>query len=244
MTRGSASDGQKWSAGTAAAAEAAAAEAAAAAAALVLFLVCASWAMTHSGIEEVVSTNQAVGAWLLQLPDAALHLLLQKLDQRSLACTAATCSVLVHPVLACTRHVPIRFSNPFEFLRFSGWLEQHRTSLINLCQCSVFWSCREPVHFHISNMPCPQLRRLHLKGLTAQLEAAGGSPGLLRDCTGLTALDLQRCQVSDTGAAAAAIAALPRLQCLSLLEVSDEQGNPITEHLKLPLKLTRLSRLF
>jgi hypothetical protein len=70
----------------------------------------------------------------------------------------------------------------------------------------------------------PSLRQLRLDGLAVQLGPAGGIPGLLQHCTGLTALSLQGCEVQDVAAAAAAIAALPQLQSLRLVGMEDEQG--------------------
>jgi hypothetical protein len=62
----------------------------------------------------------------------------------------------------------------------------------------------------------PHLRELRLDDVTVQLGAVAGCPGVLHDCSGLTALDLQECVLEDLHAAFAAIAALPELQSLQI----------------------------
>jgi predicted transcriptional regulator len=80
---------------------------------------------------------------LLQLPEAALDLLLKKLDPCSLANTAATCSSLsraapatVSKVAACCRTI-----KAFESLL--AWLQKHSSSLNNLTECSIINACAD-----------------------------------------------------------------------------------------------------
>jgi hypothetical protein len=82
------------------------------------------------------------------------------------------------------------------------------------------WDIQGVVFF----LPCPQLRQLHANRATLQLEPADGSPGLLHDCTALTALHLQHCKVQDSHAAFAAIAALPELRNLVVEELREKDG--------------------
>jgi hypothetical protein len=90
-------------------------------------------------------------------------------------------------------------------------------------------------------LSCPNLRQLHLGDFQVQVEPAGGY-GVLHDCTGLTALHLDRCHVEDFSSAFAAIAALPELCSLNLERtVSDQDSlSPFAELQQLS-KLTHLS---
>jgi hypothetical protein len=164
---------------------------------------------------------------LLQLPESALDLVLQLLDKHSLASTAATCSKLRYAVPASIN--PVKVQCPLEMEdvmvgSFNLWLERHRTRLTNLQQCSLasydIWD-EAPT---LQSLLCPQLRHLHLRGWKLRLEAAGGFRGVLRDCTGLTALHLDRCRVRVTHRACTAIAALPDLQHLK--SVTCQQAGP------------------
>jgi hypothetical protein len=128
----------------------------------------------------------------------------------------------------------------------STWLDLHSSSsgsLASLTHISVK-SVRH-ICFHqqylfqaqLSHLPCAHLQ---LHGLTLQLEQAGDAPGVLHECTGLTALDLEDCLVEDAHAAFAAIAALPELQHLRMYRVSDEQEGFHFWELPHPLQLTFL----
>lgn len=77
--------------------------------------------------------------WLLQVPATALHLVLQKLDQHSLACTAVTCSALSKAAPATTRLVSITSDNTDTIDSFSSWLQRHSTRLASLQLCSILW---------------------------------------------------------------------------------------------------------
>jgi Leucine-rich repeat (LRR) protein len=174
---------------------------------------------------------------LLQLPKAAFHQLLQKLDPRSLACTAVTCSQLNRAVLADISKVAVRCSKPDTITQLSTWLERHRTTLTNLTQCSVEGVLDNMMFLpDLDTLPCPQLSQLHLKDLYVE-----GSPGVLQDCTGLTALDLETCEVLDVSAAAAAITALSGLRSLRLTVREEEEDDSLLAELAgLPLQLTHL----
>jgi hypothetical protein len=92
----------------------------------------------------------------------------------------------------------------------------------------------------LSCLASSQLRELSLKTLRVQLEPADGCQGVLRKCTGLTALSLCDCMMHDAEAATAAIAALPELQRLSLTGVHDKQDRQLPTVLQLPVQLTHL----
>jgi hypothetical protein len=184
---------------------------------------------------------------LLELPKPALLLVLQDLDPRSLASTAVTCSQLSRDVLAVTSKVAVRFSSKGTFESFDRWLQRHHrhdTSLTNLKQCSVISQLNEAPC--MDSLPCRQLRELKLEGLRLQLVPAGGSAGMLHDCTGLTSLDLSDCEMHGAGlfkAFNAAIAAMPNLQALRLYKLLREagKGSTLVCELQFPLQLTHLS---
>jgi hypothetical protein len=118
----------------------------------------------------------------------------------------------------------------------STWLQQHRTSLSSLVQYSVV---SDKVYKpHLYGLPCATLRQLHLDGIAVQLHLARACRDELQ---GLTALDLQDCDIKDAPAAAAAIAALPVLQSLTLKSAEDDQNRSVFEDLQLPSQLTYLS---
>jgi hypothetical protein len=80
---------------------------------------------------------------------------------------------------------------------------------------------------------------LHLKRLDVQLGASSDSTGVLHNCTALTALGLQYCRVDDASGGAAAIAALPELQRLSLSGYANRRCSLLAQ-LQYPLQLTSL----
>jgi hypothetical protein len=189
--------------------------------------------------------------WLLQLPGVALGRVLQQLDQCSLACTAASCRQLSRDIPAYQSGVVVR-CRPEEitgasatFHSFSFCLEQHSTSLRHLTQCSIVGdTARRVPELVLRSLPCPQLRHLHLQGLRLQLEPSNGCPGVLHDCTGLTALALQDCALEEVSDASAAIAAIPELQHLTLENNQHVFGDlsrfPLAQ-LQQPSMLTHLS---
>lgn len=79
---------------------------------------------------------------LLQLPGTALDLVLQQLDQFSLARTAMACSKLRHAVPAAISSAVMRHNAPNALDSFDDWLERHSSSLNKLTQCSVAASRR------------------------------------------------------------------------------------------------------
>jgi hypothetical protein len=91
---------------------------------------------------------------LLQLPEAALNCVLQKLDPCSLASTAVACSKLRYAVPAAMIKVAVRCAAPDTFENFEFWLEQNSTSLNSATHCSVDGSHPRPT---VSFLPCPQL---------------------------------------------------------------------------------------
>jgi hypothetical protein len=188
--------------------------------------------------------------WLMQLPKPALGLVLQNLDQGSLACTAVTCSTLRKAVFKTITRLAVhcRVQGPLRSLL--DWSEKPSSSLSDLQQCSIINNAEEwDAPPCLPNLPCPQLRQLHqlhVESLIVHLEPAGGLPGVLHACSGLTELHLQGCLVRDGPAAAAAIAALHKLQSLKLAELWSVQPiaqpiRPLFEELRLPLQLTHLS---
>jgi hypothetical protein len=169
-----------------------------------------------------------------------MALVLQQLDRCSLACMAVTCSRLNRAVLASTSELEVRCSSQQQLDRFIHGLERCSTYLTNLSQCSIAGALHN--HPRLHSLPGPQLKQLRLQYLEMQLGPADGSPGVLHDCSGLTALDIQGCGMQDVPAAAAAISALPGLQRLRLAWVRTlQQGPTLWVQLQHPAQLTHLS---
>jgi hypothetical protein len=167
--------------------------------------------------DTITSGERDEATQLLQLPDTALDLVLQQLGTCSLASISATCKKGRAAVSASAKEVTVRCSSQQTVNSFMQWLEHNSNSLVQLTRCSVArfgW----PSKANMSRLPCSQLHHLQLGSLQLQLQLGDGCPGVLHDCTGLTALDMQHCRVEDqdAGAAFAAIAALPELQRLCL----------------------------
>lgn len=179
---------------------------------------------------------------LLQLPEAALDLVLQNLESRSLACTAATCSKLSRMAPANTSKISLR-SRDARVRRFAFWLERHNTSLTSLVQCAFVDERQSLPHMHGMKLPWPQLHEMHLEKV--DLGAAGEFPSVLHGCTGLTALKLRWCKVQDKRAASAAmnaIAALSTLEHLDLTHFVDDRERVVEVHPELQ-PLTQLTHL-
>lgn len=130
---------------------------------------------------------------LLELPGPALILVLQKLDVCSLACTAVSCRALNHAGKAAIIKIAMHCSSPATLKGFTFWLKHHSSSLTSLVQCSIAGALGSGLC--LGSLPgiCPQLCQLHLENIYLEADAATGCPGVLSDCTGLTALDLQSC---------------------------------------------------
>jgi hypothetical protein len=175
---------------------------------------------------------------LLELPARAHHLILQQLDQCSLACIAVTCSTLSHTVPAHTSKLAGRCWGAETGNSFHTWIQRHSSSLIDIRQCSIAGVPGN--RLKLQRLSGPLLRQLRLQYCDLQLGTARGCSGVLHDCTGLIALDLVHCMVQDApaAAAAAAIAALPELQSLRLAHVPGLQGN-----LVLTLQISALQQL-
>jgi hypothetical protein len=132
-------------------------------------------ATVNSGSEHQQKRN----CWLLELPGTALSHV--QLDQRSLACTAVTCSTLRHAVPAAISKLEVRPFPAQAIASFFSWLEGHSSSLNSLTQCSIdccHWAHRRPL---MQTLPCPQLRELHLHYLDVQLAPSEDCPGVLYD---------------------------------------------------------------
>jgi hypothetical protein len=200
--------------------------------------------------------------WLLQLPGPALDLALQKLDVCSLISIAASCSQLYHslPWQASLSRVQITCSQE-SLGSFKLLHERHRACLANLRHCSIgaeqnsneWRDIKRHPWAGLRDLPLPHLCELHLEGLELQLESADGFSGVLHDCTDLISLQIEQCQVVATPAASAAIAALPKLRHLWLLDNYEGQEStgslfgqirltrPVFPELQHPLQITNLS---
>jgi hypothetical protein len=132
------------------------------------YLLCSLCTHLHSQAEKVNPQKPSTG--LLQLPEAALALVLQQLDQCSLACVAVTCSTLSDAAAAASREVAVCCKSAKASSSFTQWLERHSTSLDNVTHCSI-----EGVHSKFT-LPCSQLRQLHMKGCVLQLGPSQSSP--------------------------------------------------------------------
>jgi hypothetical protein len=168
---------------------------------------------------------------------------LQQLDQCSLASTAATCSKFRSDIPAVASKVEVTGTTLQMYASFEARLMRHSTSLTQLEQCCIklrpsstqdsdsdlpppspgsrpkgLESMPKPGLSAEFSLPhqLPQLRQLHLQGLVVQLGPTNSSPGVLQQCNGLTALDLESCELQAPSTAVAAIAALPGLRSLRL----------------------------
>jgi hypothetical protein len=190
---------------------------------------------------QVDSSNAAQPFQLLQLPAPELNYVLKKLDKRSLTNSALSCSKLRTAVPASITEAVVHCNTQEKVDSFKLWLQQNDSSVQ---QCWIedmgrpMWQPNPKIL--VDCLPCPQLRLLSLKNLKVQLEPAGDSSGILRDCTGLTALALQACTVKDPQAAFAAIAALPELRSLCLVRHDDARDGYIFGELQPLTKLTQL----
>jgi hypothetical protein len=157
---------------------------------------------------EIQESNQ-----LLQLTGSALSLVLQGLDQPSLACTAVSCSQLSQTVAASITSVTINHTaDPDRLASLMLWFARHGSSIK---QCSIVgdpWPGSWGLLPELPSLPCPQLRQLSLKYLDLQLQPTYDSPRLLDACTSLTALEVEGCTVEDAQAAFDIFAALPELR--------------------------------
>lgn len=161
------------------------------------------------------ATQQQSLSGLLELPKPALQLVLGQLDQCSLVCTAVTCSTLRHVLASHLSNATITQPEGGH----TAWLEQHRSSIAQVTQCSFLGQYASCPGSRIHNLPCPRLRQLYILDVDVQLGPVDmDSPGVLHDCTGLTRLSMRGCSISGVPAAAAALAALPELRSLSLGE--------------------------
>jgi hypothetical protein len=200
----------------------------------------------HTFVTETEETHD--GFQLLQLPETALESMLQQLDPCNLACMAVTCRKLSQDVPASMRQVAVQWGASSMYESFALLLEKHSSSLCSITQCSISGDGRDPLSPRpdweappCRTLPFPQLHHLRLHDLKIQLETAGGCPGVLHGCSGLTALDLQKCVLEDPVAASAAISALPELQSLQLDGVVGPQGVLVMPEVQRLSKLTQLS---
>jgi hypothetical protein len=207
-------------------------------------MACMSAAMTSNSSQYSIGSALESPNSLLQLPGPVLDVVLQQLDPCSHASAAASCNVFSTVLPARIINVTLHCSRPETLESFTFWLGLHSINmqLTKLELCSVIPRQHQGQSLlNLYCLPCSQLRELILYRLKVQLERAGGSSGVLHDCTRLTALHLQGCIVQDADAAFAAIAALPELQCLTVTETTDAQGRLAFPQLQHPLQLTQLS---
>jgi hypothetical protein len=140
---------------------------------------------------------------LEQLPWPALEIILQQLDPCSLASTAVTCSRLRQSIPAQISKVTVQHPRTSSgFSSFVRWLERYTPTLTNLTQCSIMGRYRPGYggETAVLRLP-PQLRQLLLQTLKVQLGPQAGTqgsfPGVLQDCSRLTALHLQDCSAGQ-----------------------------------------------
>lgn len=188
------------------------------------------------------------GFQLLQLPETALESMLQQLDPCDLACMAVTCRKLSQDVPASLRQVSVQWGASSTYKSFTLLVDRHSSILGCITQCSISGDGRDPlapdwVPPVCHSLPFPQLQQLRLYDVRVQLETAGSCAGVLNGCSGLTALDLQKCVVEDPSVAAfASIAtALPQLQSLQIDRVLDLKGVSFMPEVQRLSQLTRLS---
>jgi hypothetical protein len=166
--------------------------------------------MQHVGTLSFRDLAQAAASRLLQLPAAAVDLVLQQLDQCSLASLTESCSTLRETVTAHVSKIVVHYSSLEAYNSFILWTGANNSSLTRLTQCSIVDSGGSSTpRFSLYALPCPHLKQLHVQQVGLEV----GPGGFLKDCKGLTALHLQDCGLTVGETALADIAAaLPELQ--------------------------------
>lgn len=178
---------------------------------------------------------------LLQLPGPALNLVLQQLDKCSLACTAVTSRGLSNAVLAAAHKIEVRCSDEDTFKSIRTWIGRNSSSLNSLTELKLERDpsiCKDELM--LRSLPCQGLRELQLTHFDVQLEPADGYPGVLHECSSLTALGLEHCSVGNADAASAALKALPQLQSLGLVLNRYSAGIGPLFPVQLPVQLKQL----
>jgi hypothetical protein len=89
------------------------------------------------GLQDYTAPPQPSSLLLQKLPDAELDLVLQQLDQCSLACTAVTCHKLRLVAPAAFSKVAVHLTIPHTFQSFSRWERRHFSRLANLRELSM-----------------------------------------------------------------------------------------------------------
>jgi hypothetical protein len=92
---------------------------------------------------------------------------------------------------------------------------------------------------HMCPLPWPQVLELQVEYMHLQLQPSNGRPGVLQGCTSLRVLHLEDCIVQEADAAFAAIAALPGLRSLTLINVRDQADRAVLGDLQLLKQLTK-----
>jgi hypothetical protein len=165
-------------------------------------------------IDDPADVDQQLN-WLLQLPEAALGLLVQMLYKQqpssvgNLAIVSSGLSTAV-PAYALMGELKIRCRSEQSVTSLSNWLQKHSNSVTQRTVLSVSLEAERLG----KTLPClhvPNLGQLLLQGVTLRSELPAGRPSVLQDCAGLTGLSLRSCVVSDM---AAVLAALPGLRNL------------------------------
>jgi hypothetical protein len=98
-------------------------------------------------------------SWLLQLPDAALVVVLQQLDPCSLANTALACTAHSHAVPSNLSTVAVSCKRPETLHSLAHWFDRHRTNLGHIRSCSL-----ESTVGHYAQMRCGSYLALGCKG--------------------------------------------------------------------------------
>jgi hypothetical protein len=166
---------------------------------------------------------------LLRLPDTILKLVLQQLDQHSLASLAISCSKFSLAVPAHISKAVARCSNGKDLASFLFWLGRNVGRDAGLTDCSVIGvSSRCLVcDVTVGDLPCPLLEQLHLERVVLDW---GRHAMMFYDMYNLQALHLQECILVDPQLASKVIAEFPRLEHLAVEGTQDKQGGcfPIT----------------
>lgn len=172
-----------------------------------------SFAPQQQQLTNLLSYSAALLLQLSSLPEDVLVLILQhvKLQQRLQACARLSSKFHRAAVRASTDIVTCpRYWAP----AFVAWLMDHGSILTSLS----FKLTECPAPFVLHELPCTRLRSLDLTDGHAQLTADGNQQGL-QQCTALSRLHLQNCNVIGS------LQGLSALRDLQHLQVSWDEGN-------------------
>jgi len=180
-------------------------------------------------------------SWSTLSEDVWKHILVHiPLEQRLGSCSRVSKTLNRAAAAAATQQIELcLYAGEAGVQRLPGlcqWMQQHGQHLTSL-QLSAYGTAVGRI---LTQLPCPNLHKLHLQNMRVQLSASSTQPGVLHSCTRLTKLSLIRCPSTDGHSSLAALSALVGLQHLTVSGSSDVSALPsiVLQH------LTQLTHLY